>query len=573
MADLFYCQIQLSTSQIDMIFQLWSTTTNGTPSPSPFKNHKDLYDTIDQTPLGDIPFGSFSLKYNGERPMEEVPEWMDASFQICYHDPHTVIHSMLGDPSFKDDMDYFKHKLFHSSIARILQPLHTAMTVPELVVYGLGPYIADYEEQVLLACMVRGWCTAFPDFPDDLDTGGLPHSHEHLKVLFEETTTNVMWDQYSMVSSALPFMYHFPHSNIYELLAPDLIHQIIKGTFKDHLVAWVYLPSIEGHVPPNVVCCFQVFLKFCYIACSDIISKRTLENLEDALRCFHHYCSVFQDTSHSMTHYLMLIHLFGAPNGLCSSITESKHIKAVKQPWQQSNRYHALLQMLVMNQWLDKLAAAQADFKEWGMLNEIVDKQRHACNVSSLSNELSLPNLPQLISCFLCKQLDNSRHHEDPCHNCPRYLGCVHVFNHAIVTFCTPSDPSNNNSMCDKGMPCYNCIFINSNNEFQGMHRMEVVQTMCFFSFEYLGVTYPCVLVHWFSCINEELDKPTGMWMVTPNINDIIHINAIFHAVHLIPIYGDSFIPDHITHNNSLEYFKGFYINCFIDHHAFDIAS
>ena len=26
------------------------------------------------------------------------------------------------------------------------------------VIYGLGPYIADYEEQVLLMCIVRGWC-------------------------------------------------------------------------------------------------------------------------------------------------------------------------------------------------------------------------------------------------------------------------------------------------------------------------------------------------------------------------------------------------------------------------------
>jgi len=26
------------------------------------------------------------------------------------------------------------------------------------VIYGLGPYIADYEEQVLLACIVRNWC-------------------------------------------------------------------------------------------------------------------------------------------------------------------------------------------------------------------------------------------------------------------------------------------------------------------------------------------------------------------------------------------------------------------------------
>jgi Plavaka transposase len=53
-------------------------------------------------------------------------------------------------------------------MAKMLQPLRAAMTVPELVrfgdghyrrvVYGLGPYIADYEEQVLLACIVRGWC-------------------------------------------------------------------------------------------------------------------------------------------------------------------------------------------------------------------------------------------------------------------------------------------------------------------------------------------------------------------------------------------------------------------------------
>ena len=25
-------------------------------------------------------------------------------------------------------------------------------------IYGLGPYIADYSEQCLLACIVQGWC-------------------------------------------------------------------------------------------------------------------------------------------------------------------------------------------------------------------------------------------------------------------------------------------------------------------------------------------------------------------------------------------------------------------------------
>jgi hypothetical protein len=35
------------------------------------------------------------------------------------------------------------------------------------------------------------------------------------------------------------FMAHFPHADIHELIAPDLLHQLIKGTFKDHLVSWV----------------------------------------------------------------------------------------------------------------------------------------------------------------------------------------------------------------------------------------------------------------------------------------------------------------------------------------------
>ena len=72
---------------------------------------------------------------------------------------------------------------------------------------------------------------------------------------------------------------------------------------------------------------------------------------------------------HCLIHYPKLIRAFGAPNGLCSSITESKHIKAVKEPWQRSNRFHALGQMLFTNQCLDKLAAAQVDFESREMLD------------------------------------------------------------------------------------------------------------------------------------------------------------------------------------------------------------
>ncbi|KAG1865485.1 hypothetical protein DFJ58DRAFT_724383 [Suillus subalutaceus] len=41
------------------------------------------------------------------------------------------------------------------------------------VICGLGPYIADYEEQVLLACIVRGWCARCCASCEDLNTDAL----------------------------------------------------------------------------------------------------------------------------------------------------------------------------------------------------------------------------------------------------------------------------------------------------------------------------------------------------------------------------------------------------------------
>ena len=47
-----------------------------------------------------------------------------------------------------------------------------------------------------------------------------------------------------------PFTSDFPQADIHDLLSPDLLHQLIKGTFKDHLVTWVneYLVEEYGAV-------------------------------------------------------------------------------------------------------------------------------------------------------------------------------------------------------------------------------------------------------------------------------------------------------------------------------------
>jgi hypothetical protein len=52
-----------------------------------------------------------------------------------------------------------------------------------------------------------------------------------------------------------PFTNDFPCSDIHELISPDLLHQVIRGTFKDHLVTWVeeYLIITHGRSGTNEI--------------------------------------------------------------------------------------------------------------------------------------------------------------------------------------------------------------------------------------------------------------------------------------------------------------------------------
>jgi hypothetical protein len=148
----------------------------------------------------------------------------------------------------------------------------------------------------------------------------------------------------------------------------------------DSRILKVLLPALQGHIPPQMIASISSFLDFCYLIRCDMHTDTTLHNITNALSSFHELRQVFVDAGmfpdgislprqHSLVHYRPLIELFGSPNGLCSSITESKHIKAVKEPWRRSNRYKALGQILVTNQRIEKLASIRADFHRQNLLD------------------------------------------------------------------------------------------------------------------------------------------------------------------------------------------------------------
>ena len=143
----------------------------------------------------------------------------------------------------------------------------------------------------------------------------------------------------------------------------------------------------------------------------------------------------------------------------------------------------------------------------------IVPRLSH--NATLLAGQSGIPELPDLVRCFLYQQenwellipLGNV-----PLDICPTLLKTkVHVYPSAIAMFFAPSDKSGTQGMFRehiqavdswrKGPSRHDCVFVEQDGDFEGFSRLLVAQVYSFLSIKHKKVVHPCALV---SCIRKK---------------------------------------------------------------------
>ena len=214
-----------------------------------------------------------------------------------------------------------------------------------------------------------------------------------------------------------------------------------------------------------------------------------------------------------------------------------------------------------------------------------------------LGRRIGHPNLPDLIRRYLLEKLyPNDDHDVAPTPTqLPRidvsHVGHLKVFHSAHAIFCAPSNPSTTTGMYRETIratpswnqgeipgPRYDCVFVSngSNSEQPVMSDLLVARILLLFSFLFNSELHQCALVHWFSAFGDQPDPDNGMWVVTPDYSgsarnlSVIHIDTIFRAAHLLPIFDATPLPRTLDYTKTLDSFQAFYVNKYIDYHAYE---
>jgi hypothetical protein len=291
----------------------------------------------------------------------------------------------------------------------------------------LATYIADYPEQCLVTCNKENrcpTCVVDREHRGDHRVFDLRSPTEVIAALRDHATkpdAEKKFEDLGLHDVPEPFWADLPYVNIFSCMTPDLLHQLHKGVFKDHLFTWTTSARADevdaryARIPPYVgtrhfkrgissirqwtgneykqmekvfvgVLCglhddeprilsaARAILDYIYTASFPRHVTSTLTDMLGFLDDFHSEKEVFIKTGarqhfnipkvHSMEHYVPAISNLGTLDNCNSEISERLHIDFAKLGYRASNKKDYLHQMVIWLERREKIAHFD-DYLRW----------------------------------------------------------------------------------------------------------------------------------------------------------------------------------------------------------------
>lgn len=217
----------------------------------------------------------------------------------------------------------------------------------------------------------------------------------------------------------------------------------------------------------------------------------------------------------------------------------------------------------------------------------------HREDTTVLGRKFGVADLKDLIRKYLFLRanpdVDPSR--AVPIRECPEFEGVrIKVYSSAMSTFCAPSDPSGMTGLRREFIRAtsqwrgrktrFDTVFVSKRNGLQGILGMEIARVRLFLSFKIGKEVHSCAAVHWYGRTDDEPDDDTGMWIVKPRYHgrrnrsplcSVIDVHTVIRAAHLVGVTLDERVSQGLLSEQALDVFKTFFVNKYIDHHAFEL--